>query len=614
MSHGHITRYTGEHSRITAIHEAEVLEPEPAHAGWLSFVAQRSVRAIAIAPRSRNIWLATWGGVLSWNRREELLYRRYSSEHGLAGNAVACLCLDQAEQPWAGHVEGGLSYFDGQRWQVYAHLQQESIRALTSGGTQGGVWAAGFDAVWHVPAPDQLPNLVAQGSDGTQDPAEALALLAEGDGLLLGNAWGLFYLQSGHEPVRVKPQEVPACTALARDADGGVWLGTPAGLYQLKGQVLDGPFTPGERAPVERILGLAAGHRRVWVWTLAGLAQWVDGQWQSVPWPETDGEPPAVRAIAASGDDNYLWVGTDDLIAGVLGDRAEAYWDLSLLPRHPEDQLNNLGRCAVGDADGDRVWIGMADGLVAFGPGIEWSLDARAHGSDVRALAISAANGGTLWMLTWPYGIDCILPASHQGPSVRPPSGLPLALAVGQDGWPVVATGRALWRMAADDLQQLSAAMPPTARCLAQAADGIWWLGTAQGAYQLLGGGWNLAGEQPGPVQAAVHALAVVQGRLWAATEAGLYVRQANGWILHGAGPQNQPFVVRALAAAVVAGELWLAREDGVVRYDPTTRAVRAQYTPADSGLASRRVTALVESAGALWIVTQAGISRLALS
>jgi ligand-binding sensor domain-containing protein len=70
---------------------------------------------------------------------------------------------------------------------------------------------------------------------------------------------------------------------------------------------------------------------------------------------------------------------------------------------------------------------------------------------------------------------------------------------------------------------------------------------------------------------------------------------------------------VRALAPAGQTGALWLAGPDGVVRFDPGTGAAAAPLTVANSGLAGKRVAALAEGAGALWVVTHSGISRLTL-
>src|SRR5947207_16028198 len=91
QSGGRITRYAEDRSRIARFTEIAVQKPEPAHRGWENFVSQRSVRVIAVAPRSSALWLATWGGVLEWQRKDQDLCRRHAAEHGLAGNAVSCL-------------------------------------------------------------------------------------------------------------------------------------------------------------------------------------------------------------------------------------------------------------------------------------------------------------------------------------------------------------------------------------------------------------------------------------------------------------------------------------------------------------------------------------------
>lgn len=612
MSSGRITRFVEDRARITAHAEAGVLEPEPIHAGWSTFVAHRSVRAIAVAPGSSHMWLATWGGVISWNRKQELLYRRYSSEHGLAGNATACICVDQAEWPWAGHVEGGLSYFDGHRWQIYGDLQSEPIRAVCRGPGEHGIWAAGAGAVYRIDAADRPATPVAIGDDGA---VHASALLADGDGLLLGNLWGLFRLRPGARPERLSPDRIQACTALARGADGALWIGTPEAVYRDDGQQLAGPVGPAESDPSGRVVGLAAGRSRTWVLTTAGLAQIQRDSWVAVPAPD---QAPAPQALAASADDSYLWVGTDRLLAGVWSPSPDqTRWDLDLLPAHREDALNNLGRCVAAHDDRGQIWVGTAGGLVTFDHDGAWSADAES--GDIRALcqvSASAAAGpeahSALWALSWPHGV-IPLNAAAQADALVPPPGAVTALAAGEDQSLYALTGRGLWRLGAGEPALVAPSGPAAARCLAQLPDQTWWLGTTRGAYQLRDGRWALAGEQPGPLQAEVHALAVIGGELWAATAEGLWSRRAGAWLARNPAAPATPPAVYALAPAIARPGIWLAREDGVARYDPATGAAGEPYTPINSGMPSRRAHALVERDGILWIVTRAGIGHLKL-
>src|SRR3954462_628812 len=97
MSGARITAFddkAAEKHTITALSDEGGLKPASLHAGWTGFSSKCSVRAIAVAASSPQVWMATWGGIVSWDRREGGLYRRYGSEHGLAGNVANVL--------WAG--------------------------------------------------------------------------------------------------------------------------------------------------------------------------------------------------------------------------------------------------------------------------------------------------------------------------------------------------------------------------------------------------------------------------------------------------------------------------------------------------------------------------------
>src|SRR5262249_41022605 len=75
---------------ITAYPTLRGETPPALYSGWVNHVSQRAVRAVAVG---RLLWAATWGGAASWDRRQGDVYQRYTAEHGLSGNAVACLCL-----------------------------------------------------------------------------------------------------------------------------------------------------------------------------------------------------------------------------------------------------------------------------------------------------------------------------------------------------------------------------------------------------------------------------------------------------------------------------------------------------------------------------------------
>ena len=55
--------------------------------GWFTLASQRHIRGLDIDPASREVWLATGGGVLRWVP-DLHCFTRFGSEHGLPGNSV----------------------------------------------------------------------------------------------------------------------------------------------------------------------------------------------------------------------------------------------------------------------------------------------------------------------------------------------------------------------------------------------------------------------------------------------------------------------------------------------------------------------------------------------
>lgn len=627
MSTSRVTRYVEK--TIARYTEVSGLKPDPIYPGWTNFVSQRSVRAIAVASKSPYIWIATWGGVIAWKRKDDRVYQRYSSEHGLAGNAVSCLCLDKAENPWVGHSEGGLSYFNGQRWQIYAYLGTEPIRKITA-VPSGGVWAAGTQMVYYIPSFNDPPQPLAINSevDKNNVTVDTVALLATSDHLFIGNPWGLFRTSIDQAPTQIAPSVIQSCTALAQDQKGQIWVGTPEGVYWLEN---DFPMNSwvGIEGAADRVVELAVSGKRTWVLNVNGLFQIVDGRWSPVPLPEAQSQS-TIRSIAASASESYLWVGTDRLLAGVqILNLGTSRWDLDQLPTHPEDNLSNFGRCVSSKPDSSEVLVGMSGGIFVYESQQKWKFSDSC--GNVHAICNHATTGKS-WILSLPDGVFQLLDVNQLKRYGLQPQGFPTALSIGQDDLPYVLTEQGLWRLHYQENKKTKVAFgkQPCSRCIAQSSDGMWWAGTPEGLYKLVNGQWQFVGEQPGPLHTRIHAFIVKQNALWVATETGLWILKGNQWEQHiptlsdpslqdGQEGQftletlKQHAVFWAITSSRRSESFWLASKVGIIRYDPSTRKVTQHFNRMNSGLASHRVTALVESSDALWVVTQFGISRVAL-
>jgi ligand-binding sensor domain-containing protein len=616
-----ITRYEPP-SEIARFRPFPIKPEATAHPNWKNFVSQQSVRAITIAPKSNYLWLATWGGVIAYPQND-VSYKRYSSEHGLAGNEVSCLCLDKNENPWVGYSEGGLSYFDGQNWQVYRHLEKQvekqAIRALAATENCGGIWVATGEMVYYVREFSQPPIPIPVETLSKNYVVDTNILLVNQEQLLIGNPWGLFSASVNQPPTPVATDDIndikiKSCTALAKDQTGKIWIGTPEGLFFLEDNQINKwnqDFSP-------RILALAVTEKRLWILTAYGLFYILDGKFSQVNIPETRVN---IRAIAASNNDNYLWVGTDKLLAKVeIKTSNQVYWDLEVLNPHPDDALSNFGRCAVYPSNSEKIWVGTASGLFTCKLNQEkedkedkFSQLNDFDYKDIRFLVQDNSNVNQMWMLTWPNGLKKLqLDIEVTENDFPQPANLPLLLTKSQDGYPYILTEEALLLLKAQQVtREEFQGLPPHVTCLHQTLDGVWWLGTAEGLYKLNNCKWQFVGEQPGPLQTTVYGMLTIKNTLCIGTESGLWVLQENHWVQHKL-PISHPRVW-ALASSKQLQSLWLASEDGVINYNPFSRTIDENkfYNCINSGLASRRVTVLLETPQALWIITQAGISRV---
>jgi ligand-binding sensor domain-containing protein len=590
-AHGAIAEYR---ATIAVYPESAVLEPVPAFERWTTFVSHRAVRAIAVAPESRIVWIATWGGVLAWNRTDEYVYRRYSSEHGLAGTP-SCITVGDDDRPWVGHVEGGLSWFDGGRWYPYEHLRTESIVAIAA-ARGGRIWAATPDAI--VLVERGTPPVEIVRDDASCDGATAL--LGDGDGVLVGSPSGLFRVSERTPVVRVSADLVGECSVLARARDGAVVVGTPNGVV-----IGDARIAPDDGDAA--VIGLAPSRTGVWVLTRSGIARIENGAWRAAP-PAPE-HLPAPRAIAVAGpNDDYLWIGTDDLVSG-LRVSGESPWDVGVLPAHDEDRLSNLGRCAAAD-DAGRVWIGTAGGVFIGEPDGTWSFD-REPG-DVRSLMLASTAYGerSIWMLGWPSGISRVAMPGRLSEPVSAPSGLPRALVRGYDWRPFTWIGDAVWRLG--DRPELEAlGVPPHARIVAQAPGNAWYAATDRGLvrYDPVSSEWTL---EPALGVAPVTALATLAFSLIAGTSGAFWVLDAGGWRkleLHHAGVRwTGP--VTAFAKTTGIDAIWVACGGKVARCAIEDGAVLEVFDRFDSGVCGSDIAAIVEHDGVLWIVSRRGIAR----
>lgn len=607
---------------------------------WRAYGAQRHVCAASVDRNRACIWLATWGGVIAWYPGQDVAVR-YTSDHGLVGNATRAIVVDEAGVVWAAGREGGLAYLlpeDDEIWRPYqdAVVWQTPLAWTVSAMAArpgGGVYVA-LRMSHH---PSGVGSLDAPGNDLHWLIRDGLAVrdvsvLVSGDhnNLWIGNAWGAHVYRDG--AVTSDALDGRRVTALALAWDGDVWAGTDRGLYRLRtGQPAGVSYQRVADDLSSMILSLDFDLETgdLWAATPYGVGRVYGGAWQPVRNPPP-GQPACVLTPGTDGAgglppalvlaEDHVWVGASTGLYRVGMGRHRA-----LLAPSPEDGLSNSVQAICVAASG--VWAGAARGLARFD-------EDRWRGYDVDALpvedvrALLPGTGDTLWLGSGASGLYRLAGDFYLGdhPLDEP------VIALGGDGDRVwAATDRGVLRLDDDGVTwvRLSYLDEALAGCVIRALcycppdaaghPARLWVGTSDGLFvydpALNLGDW-VGGDL---VNAPVYALAqatldgLSAGEVWAATASGLYALPSGRQLYAGA--------VTALAFDPAPGSrVWLGTASGLIEglMDDMEDGIVVKpgkvWTSANGGLASNVVTALavhgLDGRFVVWIGTATGISR----
>lgn len=491
----------------------------------------------------------------------------WTTEHGLPSATVTAVRDTRDGYVWLGTYDG-LARFDGSRFTVFTQrdgLGNNGVRALCEDrdgrlwvGTNGGGLVRLERGRFHrLTAADGLPS----------DIVWSLHEDVNDGSLWIGtNGGGLARWRDG----RVERYEPTASgrtiAAIAQQADGTLWLATQAdGLRRLAPDGTFSTFGANEGLPGGLVAGVAVGRDGgVWGATTTGLFLLRDGRAAPLP-----------AGLAPLGS---------LLLSTVL-----------------EDPLGTL-------------WVGTNGSGIARFAGGRLSFLAAAEGVGDSVYALHADGDGRIWAGTNGSGASRLRDGSFVAWSAREGLSRDFAYTTFEDG------RGTLWAGSAGGLDRFTGesfvpASPPTGRTvavrsIAEGPDGALWVGTyGAGVWRLLGGRWQGWSTRDGLAHDTVRAVLVDRrGRVWAATNGGLSVREDEAWRSYRAG-EGLPSGSLIGLAEDRDGVLWIGSDgagltslaDGVFR----------TFTSRD-GLASEVVLALhLDAGGVLWVATNGGLSRL---
>jgi len=365
--------------------------------------------------------------------------QNWQTENGLPQNTVHSILQSRDGYIWIG-TEGGLARFDGVRFVVYnaqntPALKSNNIR-MTIQARDGSLWIATANGVARLKngrfSPFGMADGLPSGSIWSlfEDPGGTLwAVTADGLARFEGDQFHRYALHDsatvtgaiaadGHGNVWVGTRSgVRALgetgSALNRtqerfpnndveqlliDNNGVRWIGTAAGLYEIKGAERKN-YTAKSGLLAGRVTALYKTHdSALWVGTDGGLTTIVNDA--IVPLSPGNSVSDAVLSITEDREGN-IWIGTASSGLTIL--RPQRFATYTMREGLPDD----LVRCVIEDRDG-VVWIGTnAGGLARYQDGRFSTLTTREGLASNVILSLAQESDGTLLVGT-PDGLNLI--------------------------------------------------------------------------------------------------------------------------------------------------------------------------------------------------------------
>jgi ligand-binding sensor domain-containing protein len=579
--------------------------PQP-YPQWRSYSSQSAIRSVCIDRPRKLIWLATWGGVLSWDVAKSLCVR-HNTAHGLQGNAVAAVVVDALGWVWAAAENGGLAFLDPdcrEPWRQHPDCAGRVIRRLAA-AQRGGVIAACDREVLRIeepagPARRLIYNLRA---------ATYVSALAPGrdGGIWTGNAWGLHYVYADGSVGKIA-EITDAVSHLALADDGVLWIGSTAGLFRLdaSGEIFSRPEA-WPHSPVKSICVDAPGSAWVSAEDQAGCV--VGDEWEPA-FSAFEGNPEGRLETL----DGALFSIGPNAAFRVESDHLER-----VLTWSSEDAMGNAVQCL--STDGDRLWVGGSSTLSMF-QGEHWKAVSSPDLRDIRALL--SQTGGRMWAARSARGLHLLdgfidLPGKFPdepifslcaGPDHQLWAAAPHAIFEGPSAtgaWtrihPELACGHG-------EIIQALCHVPGDGRgkLFIGTSSGIWACDLDFGLWEPIRGPWDGA-----RIRAFVQLASL--GKLWAASDRGLHSVDTAKRIF--------PGDIRALLLEYPdRGPMWVGTSAGLhkLELDHLGRVMKKRtiaFDASDSGLAASMVTALAlrntRDRREMWVGSPAGLSCLEL-
>lgn len=518
---------------------------------------------------------------------------------GLPSSTITGLALDRAGYLWLATTDG-LARYDGVGMRVWRHVPGDP--ASLPGNYLNAVHVDAEDRVW-------------------------VAIEGRGLSVLAADRRAFRHYRKTADP-RMGSDDVWAIAS----RDGELWFGTfGGGLHRLSG-IADGgdgritrfmPVPGDPRSLPDDIvlsLGFDAGGR-LWIGTTAGLARWTGSDFERLVLP---GDQPAPMVYSVSPDGAALWLGAS---SGLFRREADGRWtrpDWSPMFAAPNAVFG-----VMPDRDG-QYWIASQRNLWRVGTDtVPAPVPIGAHGPVLPMYQMLRQDNGALWFPVAGVGLGYLRSdwrriAQYSRADNALAGELYRGVAAAADGGVWLAGSRGELELIEADGELRPAGARVRARLegrkpmsIVEDRQGRVWIGERRSLIRVDRGGevreWREGGVD-GVLGGPVDRLALApDGSLWlSCAGAGIQQRDpATGKVLATilAGPGQGLGVGDIEAMAFDAnGDLWIAGEDGLARWDSAAE----RFSPVPGIATGDRVFAFAfePDASALWLQRLSGLER----
>lgn len=569
---------------------------------------------VALAGISRTWWFLSNGSVFHLRYADdELVYSRYSAEHGLPDYQYTAMTVDRFGRVWLGSRQNGIVIRNAGAWQgmiAADGLPSNRIDYLMT-DMDNTVWLSCDKGIYSAPAGELSAGWRKLDPTSCQPPQlRANVIVANPDGaVFLGTDWGLFHIGPTRRACRriTMRDGLPSnqVTALSQVGSQSLWVGTTTGLALYHNGEISTPFL--DQKPIQHI-AYDEKSRSYWFASRTELWRLKEDILQSWPLSTQRQADSVVRALVSDGNEQ-VWMGLD---TGLV----------ELSPRNEVLKVDSCGEPPTGEVSAiaidalGYVWALATSGMHVFRQRV-WSVlqSSQLLGPLLNARQLVTTPDHFVWVSAWakPQGGVRRLKSRTSTAVELLIKGGQLdsadAIALGDAGKIWAAEGARILRHDGERWEEFTSSPDPNSLIRTiHIHNGTLWCGTSSGLYVRALGDADDAIWRPICTDGEFRALVRGRdGRLWAGGSTGLYLV-----IDQVAGKIHRYADCDVWALCIDPSDVvWIGASDGLLCLRWTDEDCPAQQ-PAHYRRLLRRVTALaVDKEGTLWIGTQSGTLSL---